>query len=108
MSETVSITRKIFGKNSFTTVVDTSISQLIPVDTTKLLSQTQQVSAFFDTYNSIFYDIPTTGSVGTHLELVNRSSEYLGISYQDLLTELTTTRQENVALKNQIFVLTGV
>lgn len=108
MSEIIDIKRKIYGKNSFTTVVDTSFSQLIPKDNTTPLSSTAQVSEFFTIYNSIFYDIPATGSINTHLELVNRSSEYLGISYTDLLEELRTTRNENVSLKNQLFVLTGV
>ena len=104
----VNIVRKIYGKTSFSTVVDTSFNELVTKDNTANLSTTAQVSEFFDMYNSIFYDIPTTGSVNSHLELVNRSSEYLGISYSDLLEELRVTRNENVTLKNQLFVLTGV
>ena len=108
MSETVDIKRKIFGKNSFTAVVDTSFSQLIPKDSESTLSKVIQVSEFFTIYDSIFYEIPAVGTTHTHLELVNRSSEYLGISYSDLLEELRVTRNENVSLKNQLFVLTGV
>ena len=108
MSQSANIVRKIYGKNSFSTVVDTSFSQLIPKDNASDLSVTVQVSDFFNTYNNIFYDIPITGSVESHLELVNRSSEYLGISYTDLLEELRTTRNDNVSLKNQLFVLTGI
>lgn len=104
----VDITRKIYSKTSFSTVVDTSFNWLVPKDNTSDLSITAKVSDFFTTYNSIFYDIPVTGSLNSHLELVNRSSEYLGISYTDLLEELRTTRNENVTLKNQLFVLTGV
>lgn len=108
MPQSVDIKRKIYGKNSFNNVIDTGFSQLIPKDTTHVVSVDVQVPAFFETYNSIFYDIPATGSVNSHLELVNRSSEYLGISYTDLLEELRQTRNENVSLKNQLFVLTGV
>lgn len=108
MSEAVDVKRKIYGKNSFSTVVDTSFNQLVPKDTTASLSTTEQISQFFTTYNSLFYDIPTTDGTNSHLELVNRSSEYLGISYSDLIEELRVTRNENVSLKNQLVVLTGV
>lgn len=108
MAESVDIKRKIYGKNSFTTVVDTSFSQLIPKEETVDTTTDQQVSDFFDMYNNLFYDIPESGSAESHLELVNRSSDYLGISYTDLLEELRVTRNENVSLKNQLFVLTGI
>jgi hypothetical protein len=108
MSQSANIVRKIYGKNSFSTVVDTSFNQLVPKDDISDLSVTVQVSDFFNTYNNLFYDIPVTGSAESHLELVNRSSEYLGISYTDLLEELRTTRNDNVSLKNQLFVLTGI
>lgn len=110
MSNTVDISRKIFGKNGFTTVIDTNFSELIPADNQQSLSVSSSVAEFFQTYSTLFYDIPSTGSTSstnTHLDLVNQSSAYLGISYQDLLTELQQTRQENVSLKNQIFTLTG-
>jgi hypothetical protein len=105
MEQTVDIKRKIFGKNSFSTVVDTSFSQLIPSSKVPDVTPEVQVGDFFNMYNDLFYDIPTTGSVNSHLELVNRSSEYLGISYTDLLEELRVTRNENVSLKNQLIVL---
>lgn len=108
MSEIVSVKRKIFGKSSFNTVVDTSFSQLIPKDAINTVTNVDQVLELFNIYNNIFYDIPMTGSANTHLELVNRSSEYLGISYENLIEELRVTRDENVSLKNQLVVITGV
>ena len=108
MSQTADIKRKIFGKNSFSTVVDIAFSQLIPANTTTNVTPDVQVEDFFNTYNSLFYDIPSTGSVNSHLELINRSSDYLGISYTDLLEELRVTRNENVSLKNQLIVLEGL
>lgn len=106
--ETIDIKRKIFSKEDFSTVVDIEFSQLIPKLKITGPLASEQISQFFDTYNSIFYDIPTTGPLHTHLEIVNRSSDYLGISYQDLLEELRVTRNENTSLKNQLLVLTGI
>lgn len=108
MAEQVDVKRKIFGKTSFTNVVDTSFKQLIPPQATPVLSNTVAVTDFFSNYDAIFYDIPASGSSNSHLELVNRSSAYLGISYADLLEELRVTRNDNASLKNQLFVLTGV
>lgn len=105
MSEQVQVARKIYGKNSFQNVVNTQFSELVPKDSTASLSRSVDVSSFFEDYNSLFYDIPATGDTNSHLELINRSSDYLGISLEDLNTELQQLRNENVSLKNQILNL---
>ena len=107
MSEQVPISRTIFGKNSFTNVVDTNFKQLVPPDNIDAPSTITDVVNFFHSYNTIFYDIPATGSASSHLELVNRSSEYLGISILDLQTEIQNLRQENVSLRQQLFTITN-
>lgn len=107
MSEQVPISRTIFGKNSFQNVVDVQFKQLVPPDNNKELSIITEVTDFFHNYNTIFYDIPTTGSANSHLELVNRSSEYLGISVDDLNLEIQNLRSENVSLKQQLYTLTN-
>jgi len=107
MSNQVPISRVIYGKNSFQNVVKTSFSQLIPPDNTSAPNTITEVSDFFTSYNTIFYDIPATGSVRSHLELVNRSSDYLGISYADLNNEVQNLRNENISLKQQLFTLTN-
>ena len=105
MSEKVPVTKKIFGKQSFATVVDTQFKQLVPKDSSTG-ADTKTVPKFFQDYEELFYDIPTTGSVDSHLYIVNRSSEILGISLEDLTTELQQLRDQNVSLKNQLFVAT--
>lgn len=104
----VDIKRKIYGKNSFSNVVDTSFSQLIPKSDKGPADEADRISKFVAAYEDVFYDIPATGSGLSHLDIINRSSEYLGISYTDLLEELRLTRNENVSLKNQLFTLTGI
>jgi hypothetical protein len=107
MAEIVQVQRKIFGKSTFKNVVDTNFNELLPADPAIPVLPPATVDTFFVDYDNLFYDIPASGSSTSHLELVNRSSEYLGISFTDLLDEISDLRDENVALKNQIFTLTN-
>lgn len=107
MSETVQVQRKIFGKNTFKNVVNTNFTQLIPANPTTAVLPPATVASFFTDYNTLFYDIPPSGSNNSHLELINRSTEYLGISITDLEDEIRSLRSENVSLKNQIYTLTN-
>ena len=108
MAEAIDIKRKIYGKNTFTNVIDVSFKQLVPQDGSPAEDQdiNLTVTTFFDDYDTIFYDIPPSGSENSHLEIVRRSGEYIGISIEDLQEEITNLREENVSLKNQIFTLT--
>lgn len=111
MPEQAKISRYVFGKSSFSNVIDTSFNQLIVTPPTVSATPIIGVSEFFQYYNELFYDIPMSGSysgsVGTsHLDIVNRSSIYIGISFSDMQQEIMDLRNENVALQRQIFVLT--
>lgn len=105
MGEQVIIKRKIAGNNTFKNVVDINFNQLVPKETNVQVKETATIQTFFDDYDQLFYDIPPSGS-NSHLDLINRSSDHLGISFQDLKDEIDNLRQENVSLKNQIFTLT--
>lgn len=107
MAEAIDIKRKIYGKNTFTNVIDVSFKQLVPQDGSPAEDQdiNLTVTTFFDDYDTVFYDIPPSGSENSHLEIVRRSGEYIGISIEDLQEEITNLREENVSLKNQIFTL---
>lgn len=105
MSEKVSVIRKIFGKNSFTNVVDTAFNELIPPESQTTEQELTNVTKFFQDYESLFYDIPPSGSESTHLQLVVQSSEYIGLSVTDMQEEILNLRAENVSLKNQLYVL---
>lgn len=107
MAETVDISRKVFGKNTFINVVDIGFNQLIPADPKVLEAKPTDTAKFFEDYNSLFYEIPPSGSDTSHQELVARSSEYIGINLLDLETEVRTLREENVSLKNQLYILSN-
>ncbi len=103
----VDISRKVYGKKTFTNVIDTSFNQLIPKTPIIQEDPLVNIDTFFNNYDDLFYQIPTSGSDKSHLELINRSSDYLGISLTDLEEEINNLRLENVNLKNQIFILTN-
>lgn len=111
MNEQVKIQRIVFGKNTFTNVIDTQFTELVPQPSATTVASPLDVLGFFSGYNNLFYDIPLSGSYSgslgmSHLDLVNRSSTYIGISYTDLMTEIMELRTQNVSLQNQLFTLT--
>jgi hypothetical protein len=105
--EPVKIERKIFGKSTFTNVVDTSFSQLIPVESKTVTQSPVSIDTFFDNYDTLFYDIPYSGSINSHETLVMRSSEHIGVNISDMQEEIRNLREENVSLKRQLFIITN-
>lgn len=79
MSQEVNLIKEVYGRNTFTRVVDTSFSELYtPVTASVAPSQQITIDEFFDLYNELFFDIPATGEINSHEYLVARSTEYLG------------------------------
>lgn len=108
MSEQVKIQKTIYGLQSFNNVVDTDFSELISSGQTANVPTGLSVSQFFSEYDLIFYEIPPTGSDESHLALATRSLEYVGISLDDLQSEITTLREENIELKNQLLIASQI
>ena len=70
------------------------------------------VNQFFDYYNDLFYEIPTEGDFNSHLELIRRSTEYVGVNQNTgeidaLLDEINQLRLENLTLQQTIDDLTA-
>jgi hypothetical protein len=105
--DSTSIAKTIYDLNEFNNVVDTSFSELAvttnPDDVN--VQPDLNVDQFFIEYDNLYYQIPPTGSVQSHLELAGRSLEAVGISLDDLQSEIEILRTENIDLKNQILVL---
>lgn len=108
MEESVQVKRKIYGKNTFLNVIDTEFRQLIPLEAKTVLAPETTVESFFDHYDTLFYDIPATGSINSHQQLVNKSGEYIGVNVADLEEEIKILREENVFLKTQLFNLSNI
>lgn len=78
MQQEVNLIKEVYGRNTYTRVIDTSFSELYtPVTASASVTQIT-VEQFFDYYNQLFFDIPATGEVNSHEYLVARSTEYLG------------------------------
>lgn len=107
MAEIIKLEKTIYS-NSINNVVDNKFNQLIPVQTPTEDVPDLSVNEFFDQYNVLFFDIPPSGSDESHLGIATRSLEYLGVSIEDLQSEIDYLRQENVELKNQILQVTGL
>jgi hypothetical protein len=79
MSQEVKLVKEVYGRNTYTRVIDTSFSELYFAVTASISPSTQlTVEAFFDAYNDLFFEIPATGDFNSHEYLVKRSGEYLG------------------------------
>lgn len=108
MSEVVQIQKTIYGLQGINSVINTNFSELVPLAATGSTPTDMTVAEFFEEYNNIFFDIPPSGSENSHLGLAERSLDYLGVSLTDLQDEITSLRQENVELKNQVLTLSNI
>lgn len=109
MSEQVQIQKTIYSREQFENVVNTSFTELVPPSASLApVTPDMNVSDFFNQYNTIFFDIPPSGSEESHLGLATRSLEYLGLSLEDLQSEIDILRQENAELKNQIIQISNL
>jgi hypothetical protein len=108
MSEQIVQMEKTIYSNSINNVINNQFNQLIPKQTPTETTPDLNINEFFDQYNTLFFEIPPSGSDESHLGLASRSLEYLGVSIEDLQSEIDYLRQENVELKNQILQITGL
>ena len=106
--EQVKIQKTIYSLQSFNNVVNTQFSQLAQSRNDVPAEPTVDVPGFFEQYDLLFYDIPPSGSDNSHLGLATRSLEYLGVSLDDLTTEISNLREENITLKNQILLTSQI
>lgn len=103
-----SLNKTVYDSTQYKKVVDTSFSQLSPPTPPK--EDTITVGEFFTYYNTIFYDIPTNGSINSHEYLVKTSGEYINTSapneeVQLLLDEITSLRQQLLETQQQVINL---
>lgn len=105
----INLTKKVYNKNQYPKVIDTSFTQLISpvVDVTQ---PTISVEDFFNYYQELFYIIPQFGDINSHEYLIKTSTEYIGNAQNDeliqsLLEEITQLKSENVSLLQTITTL---
>lgn len=78
MQQQVNLIKEVYGRNTYTRVIDTSFSELYVEVTGSAAADEITVEQFFNYYEQLFFQIPVTGAVNSHEYLVKRSSEYIG------------------------------
>ncbi len=75
MSEnTFELSKKVYGKGSYTNVIDTRFKQLLPPEP----DNTDTVENLFRLYDKLFFVIDKEGDELSHRYIVNKSLEYIG------------------------------
>lgn len=102
----IELTKEIYGLNTYTKAIDTNFEELIPQEVV-VTSSVVTVDEFFNYYDTLFFDIPVSGSINSHAYLVERSQQYLGGSVLDaekqaLIEEINSLRQQILDI-NQSF-----
>jgi len=109
----ISLNKETYNKSQFQRVVDTNFTQLVnttPTASTILPFEdtNQKITEFFNSYNSLFYDIPKFGDTNSHEYLIKTSGEYIGTistsddTIQALIEEINQLREENLTLQQQL------
>ena len=98
MSEQIPIEKQVFDKNTFGKVIDTQFSQLLNNQVAEE-TPTFTIDDFFELYEQLFYQIPKEGDTNSHMYIIQKEADYLGIiinqdDIQALLDEITTLRQQ--------------
>lgn len=99
MNQEVNLIKEVYGRNTYTRVIDTSFSELYTPVTASAITEEVTVEQFFDLYDQLFFQIPATGEVNSHEYLVKRSTEYLGGSVltdneRAYIEEINSLRQQ--------------
>jgi hypothetical protein len=108
--EQINLNKQVYDKNQYQKVIDTSFTQLVSVTSSLVTSSTPPITVdqFFQYYQDLFFTIPKLGDINSHEYLIKTSTDYIGVSQQTndtiqaLVEEVTSLRQENLGLQQQI------
>jgi hypothetical protein len=106
MAELIQLNKTVYGKITYPNIINTEFTQLIGAQPTNEIN-TITIEEFFQAYNDLFFEIPIDGEFNSHLELIKRSTEYVGVNQTTdeidaLLTEINQLRLENLKLQQQL------
>ena len=108
--EQINLNKQVYDKNQYQKVIDTSFTQLVSITSSLVTSSTPPITLdqFFQYYQDLFFQIPKLGDVNSHEYLIKTSTDYVGASQQTndtiqaLVEEVTSLRQENLDLQQQL------
>ena len=95
----VDIKKEVYGKRTFTKIINTEFSELISLQNNITESSIdEKIQDFFTLYEELFYNIPKEG-INSHEYIINKSTEYVGSSTEDvtinaLLEEINSLREQ--------------
>ncbi len=101
MSEQVPIIKDVFGKTSYTNIIDRNFRQFLPART-NVTASIVSLEEFFALYESLFYEIPKEGEQ-SHTYIATTSAKYAGLVIVDS-GDIDLLQQEITALKEQLLL----
>jgi len=107
--EKVNLSKRVYAKNQYERVIDTTFSQLAttPTPTEAVTTPTISVDEFFQYYTDLFFQIPKFGEVNSHEYLIKTSTEYVGSTtinndIQALIDEINLLQAQNLELNQKL------
>ena len=109
-NQELKLNKAVFGKVSYPQIVDTEFRQLVQPEEVTPDLEPLTVVEFFQEYDRLFFDIPQNGEVGSHAELVTRSSSYVGMTNQSaemqaLIDEISELRIQLLSAQQEVINL---
>lgn len=100
----VDVKKTVFSKPQYIKTINTTFNELGVTNLSEDIESTVTVEKFFEFYDELFYEIPTTGINNSHEYLIKTSGEYINYDQeseiiQALQDEITSLRQENLELQ---------
>jgi len=111
-NQELKLNKAVFGKVSYPQIVDTEFRQLVQPEEVTPDLEPLTVTEFFQEYDRLFFDIPQNGEVGSHVELVTRSSSYVGMTNQSaemqaLIDEISDLRIQLLSAQQEVINLSA-
>jgi hypothetical protein len=112
MEKNIKLKASVFEKNQYKNNIDTTFSQLTSSLTTTTTTSSLSIPEFFDKYNTLFFDIPRSGSTnlsvlpsGSHALIARNFNPVNDPTIQDLLQQVNDIREEILSLNLQILLV---
>jgi hypothetical protein len=112
MEKNIKLKASVFEKNQYKNNIDTTFSQLTSSLTTTSTTSSLSIPEFFDKYNTLFFDIPRSGSTnlsvlpsGSHALIARNFNPINDPTIQDLLQQVNDIREEILSLNLQILLI---
>ena len=111
MAEQIQLNKTVYGKITYPNIINTQFTQLVGANPAEAAPPIT-IEEFFQAYNDLFFEIPIDGEFNSHLELIKRSTEYVGVNQNSgeidaLLDEINQLRLENLTQQQTIDELTS-